>query len=202
MTYVMTTSSAASLGPRERMVRSAAQLIQERGVAGAGMRDIAAHADAPRGSLQHYFPGGKEQVVAEALDWVGSVLTRQYGPSGEPEPGAREVVATMFARWERVLTRSEFLVGCPVVATITDAVAEEKLRAKAAGALGTWQEALTGALVRGGLSADAAVPLALLAISALEGAVVIARARHDVAPLRAVAAEMDRVVAATLDRRL
>lgn len=169
------------------------------------MREIAAHADAPRGSLQHYFPGGKDQVVAEALDWVGSVLTRQYGPAGDPTgdpPGAREVVAAMFARWERVLTRSEFLVGCPVVATVTDAVADDTLRGKAADALGSWQSALTGALARGGLGAEAAEPTALLAISALEGAVVIARARHDLAPLREVARQVDRIVAASLDQRL
>ena len=49
--------------PRERMVRSAAQLMRRKGVSGTGMREIVVDADAPRGSLQHYFPGGKEELV-------------------------------------------------------------------------------------------------------------------------------------------
>ena len=64
MTIVMTTPA------RERMVQSAAQLMRERGLAGTGMREIAEHATAPRGSLQHYFPDGKDQIVREALTWV------------------------------------------------------------------------------------------------------------------------------------
>ena len=60
-------SQARALPPRERMVRSAAQLIRRKGVSGTGMREIVTEADAPRGSLQHYFPGGKEEIVSEAL---------------------------------------------------------------------------------------------------------------------------------------
>jgi AcrR family transcriptional regulator len=48
------------------MVRSAMTLVRERGVDGVGMREIVAHSGGPRASLQHYFPGGKTQVVTEA----------------------------------------------------------------------------------------------------------------------------------------
>src|SRR5262249_52667678 len=53
--------------PRERMVFAAVQSIRERGVAGTALRDVVERAEAPRGSLQHYFPGGKDQLVAEAV---------------------------------------------------------------------------------------------------------------------------------------
>ena len=59
------------LTPRQRMVRSAAQLIRRQGVSATGVREIVLDADAPRGSLQHYFPGGKEQLVTEAVQWMG-----------------------------------------------------------------------------------------------------------------------------------
>src|SRR5215467_3751972 len=67
----------ADKGPRERMVFSAAQLLRRGGVAGVGMREVAARARAPRGSLQHYFPGGKEQVVNEAVAWAGQYAAGQ-----------------------------------------------------------------------------------------------------------------------------
>ena len=63
--------------PRDRMVRSAAQLIRRKGVSGTGMREIVIEADAPRGSLQHYFPGGKEELVSDALLWMGGVAARR-----------------------------------------------------------------------------------------------------------------------------
>src|SRR5580700_6064352 len=63
--------------PRERMVRSAAQLIRRKGVSGTGMREIVTDANAPRGSLQHYFPGGKEELVSDALLWMGDVSARR-----------------------------------------------------------------------------------------------------------------------------
>jgi AcrR family transcriptional regulator len=61
------------------MVRSAAELIRTKGVAGTGVREVVGHADAPRGSLQHYFPEGKDQLVAEALLWMGGVAARRVG---------------------------------------------------------------------------------------------------------------------------
>ena len=57
---------------RDRIVRSAAALVRERGVHGVGLRQIVAHADGPRGSLQRYFPGGKTQLITEALKLVGA----------------------------------------------------------------------------------------------------------------------------------
>src|SRR6478672_8840866 len=70
-------SAVPALPPRERMVRSAAQLIRRQGVSGTGMREIVTEADAPRGSLQHYFPGGKEEIVSDALLWSGEVSARR-----------------------------------------------------------------------------------------------------------------------------
>ena len=69
-------SEARALPPRERMVRSAAQLIRRKGVSGTGVREIVTEADAPRGSLQHYFPGGKDEIVSDALLWSGQVAAR------------------------------------------------------------------------------------------------------------------------------
>src|SRR2546428_12229695 len=53
---------------RARMVRSAATLIRERGIHGTGPREVVAHSGGPRGSLGRFFPGGKTQLVTEAID--------------------------------------------------------------------------------------------------------------------------------------
>src|SRR3954447_8499903 len=79
-----------SPGPRERMVRSAMALISTQGVSGTGLREVVGHAGAPRGSLQHYFPQGKEQLVREALALAGRTAAgsvdrvRAQGPAFRP----------------------------------------------------------------------------------------------------------------------
>src|SRR3954447_24640256 len=92
--------------PRERMVYSAAQLMRTRGVAATGVRDVVAHADAPRGSFQHYFPGGKEQLVAEALAWSGDFAARSVAAYREQAetPSPSGLFAHMVRQWRRDLT--------------------------------------------------------------------------------------------------
>src|ERR1700720_155984 len=94
---------ARELPPRERMVRSAAQLIRRKGVSGTGMREIVVEANAPRGSLQHYFPGGKEELVSDALLWAGDVSARRIRRSMAQletrTPSA--LLASIVGKWQR-----------------------------------------------------------------------------------------------------
>ena len=53
------------------MLTSAVQLIRERGVAGATVDAILAHSSAPRGSVYYHFPGGRTQIITEAIDYAG-----------------------------------------------------------------------------------------------------------------------------------
>jgi hypothetical protein len=53
-----------------------------------------------------------------------------------------------------------------------------------------WQDPLAAALVELGVLDDRAEGLAMLVISALEGAIVMARVRGDLAPLDALVAEL------------
>src|SRR5882672_10462936 len=53
---------------RARMVESAAMLIRERGIHGVGLRQVVAHSGGPRGSLGRYFPGGKTQLMTDAIE--------------------------------------------------------------------------------------------------------------------------------------
>ena len=62
------TSNRRRSPARARMVRSAATLMRERGIHGVGLREIVTHSGGPRGSLGRYFPGGKTQLMTEAID--------------------------------------------------------------------------------------------------------------------------------------
>ena len=180
-------------GPRERMVFAAAQLLRRGGVAAAGLREVAARARAPRGSLQHYFPGGKEQVVNEAVAWAGQYaadcVPRFLAALDQSSPGA--LFAAMTRQWTDELAAMGALAGCPVAAATADsAQAAESTRIAAAEAFACWRRPVAQALTGMGVPAQRAAALATLMISALEGAIIIARAERNPNALTTVAQEL------------
>ena len=143
--------------PRERMVRSAAQLIRRKGVSGTGMREIVTEAAAPRGSLQHYFPGGKEELVSDALLWMGGVAARRIerylGTLESRRPSA--LLASIVEGWRSDLTNEGFSAGCPLVAAAADTAAtSEQLRSVLQRAFEGWLEPLSEGLVDLGVPAE------------------------------------------------
>jgi AcrR family transcriptional regulator len=190
-------SQARALAPRERMVRSAAQLIRRKGVSGTGMREIVTEADAPRGSLQHYFPGGKEQIVSDALLWSGEVAARRIhrclGELTSRTPSA--LLASIVDIWRRELTEEQFSAGCPLVAAAADTAAtSEQLRQVLRRAFDGWLEPLSKSLVDLGVPLERSDNLAIVVIAALEGAIILARIRRDLTPFDALTLELGPVL--------
>ncbi|QLJ06478.1 TetR/AcrR family transcriptional regulator [Streptomyces sp. NEAU-sy36] len=190
-------------GPRERMVFSAAQLIRRDGVKATGMREVAAHAGAPRGSLQHYFPGGKEQLVGEAVGWAGRYAGKRIARfvEGLAEPLPSALFAAMVAQWTDEYERDGFAAGCPVAAATVDCASlGDSTREAVAAAFTTWRTPLAEVLARMGVPADRAAALATLMISTLEGAILLARAEQDVRPLTTVVRELGPLLDAAVAR--
>jgi AcrR family transcriptional regulator len=186
-------SQARELPPRERMVRSAAQLIRRKGVSGTGMREIVTEADAPRGSLQHYFPGGKEELVSDALLWAGNVTAQKVRRSlhelESRTPSA--LLASIVDGWRRDLTSEKFSVGCPLVAAAADTAASSRqLRQVLRRAFDGWLEPLSESLVDLGVPVERSDNLAVVIITALEGAIILARVRRDLTPFDALVGEL------------
>jgi AcrR family transcriptional regulator len=182
-----------NFSPRERMVYSAVQLLREQGVSGTGVRSVIERADAPRGSFQHYFPGGKDQLVSEAVAWAGDFAAdrvQQYLQTAR-KPTPAGLFAHMANQWKTEYTSRGFARGCPLVATAADVAASESvvndpLRAAFEG----WEHAVAEALSQLGVPAARGRRLAVLMLSALEGAIALARVEEDVRPLNTVVTEI------------
>src|SRR5580658_584184 len=171
---------------RQTMIERTAVLLAKKGLQGASFSEILEASGAPRGSLYHHFPGGKDELVLAALEHAGnqalSVLDRL---SGKP---AREVAEGFLALWRSVLARSDFSAGCAVVA-VTVAAESESLRARAADILRHWREKLATLFAAGGIPKKKARAIAASLVAACEGAVILARAERSFDPFDLVAAE-------------
>src|SRR6476469_8888458 len=93
---------------RDRIVRSAATLVRERGVHGVGLRQIVAHADGPRGSLQRYFPGGKTQLISEAINLAAAEVWDDTESGLGEAANLTDAIDAIFAPWRQVLVDSDF----------------------------------------------------------------------------------------------
>ena len=171
---------------KQTMIERTAVLLAKKGLQGASFSEILEASGAPRGSLYHHFPGGKDELVLAALEHAASqalgVLDRL---SGKP---AREVTEGFLSLWRSVLARSDFSAGCAVVA-VTVAAESDDLRARAAEILRSWREKLVTLLVTGGIPKKKARALAASLVAACEGAVILARAERSFEPFDLVANE-------------
>ena len=171
---------------RDRIVRSAAALVRERGVHGVGLRQIVAHADGPRGSLQRDFPGGKTQLITEALKLVGSEVLSDTKTGLVAAATLGDAIDAIFAPWRRVLVESNFTMGCPIAATVVDAGGDERLREEAHALLDQWRDAVRAVLVEFGDQDSTAEEDASVLLAALEGALILSRASQSLQPLDTV----------------
>jgi|ERR1700760_3188329 AcrR family transcriptional regulator len=171
--------------PRERMVISAALLIRERGAHATAISDVLQHSGAPRGSAYHHFPGGRTQLLCEAVDYAGDHVGAVIA---EADSGL-ELLDTLIAKYRRQLLDSDFRAGCPIVAvSVESGDSDDRERMgpvieRAAAVFDHWTGQITQRLIADGIPAEQAGELSVLTTSALEGAIVLARVRRDVAPL-------------------
>jgi TetR/AcrR family transcriptional regulator, lmrAB and yxaGH operons repressor len=170
---------------RDRIVHSAAALVRERGVHGVGLRQIVAHADGPRGSLQRYFPGGKTQLVSEALKLAGAEVLDDTESGLIEAATPADAIDAIFAPWRQVLVESNFTMGCPLAATVIDA-GDDRLRQEARALLDQWRDSIRAALVKFGVQESTAEDDASVLLAALEGALILSRAKQSTQPLDTV----------------
>ena len=171
---------------RARMVQSAATLIRERGIHGTGLREVVAHSGGPRGSLGRFFPGGKTQLVTEAIDVALADLFDDLDrPLSEAETFP-EAISVIVTPWRRLLVDHDFALGCPLAATICDAADNDSLRTHVRDAFAGWRASVVDAYARFGASPAEAEAHATVLMAALEGALILARAQRSIEPLDTV----------------
>jgi AcrR family transcriptional regulator len=187
--------AAARPSARDRMILSAAVLVREQGARATSIDDVLAHSGAPRGSVYHHFPGGRDELLREATAFAGEVVDRRLQAAAAADPTA--VLDELVALYRDELLATDFRAGCPVMAVAIEAREDESGVQEQAGAAFTrWTATLAGALERAGVAPARAARLACLILAAFEGALAMSRSQRDLAPLDDVHAEL----AALLER--
>nr|WP_189952012.1 TetR/AcrR family transcriptional regulator [Streptomyces roseolus] len=172
------------------MVLSAATLLREYGASATSVDRVLAHSGAPRGSVYHHFPGGRAQLIDEAVASAGDFIAGLIDAAMRADDPV-EAVDAFFALWRDRLVESGFRAGCPIVAVAVETNDDAPQLARSAAAVfARWQEALAALLLRHGLPEERSRRLGAFIIAAVEGAVILCRAEQSTAPIEATAAEI------------
>lgn len=172
---------------RTRMIEGASRLLATRGLQATSFTEVLALTGAPRGSIYHHFPEGKDQLVAAAVDHAGRIATDLIESKAGSTP--HEITRAFLEAWRQVLTRSELRAGCSVLA-VTVATDSPELLEHAATVFRNWRLRLGELLAQGGIDPTRAIGFATLLVAGAEGGVVLSRAEHSMEAFELVAEQL------------
>ncbi|MFJ5674623.1 TetR/AcrR family transcriptional regulator [Streptomyces sp. NPDC093097] len=184
---------------KQRIVTAGTELFRRHGYTGTGMKQIAAAAGAPFGSIYHFFPGGKAQLGEEVVRTSGAVYLGLITTLMEPYEDRVAATRDAFTAAAEALRELDFADPCPI-ATVAMEVAStnEPLRQATSEVFDSWIDGLAAYYAAGGIPRPAARETAGSVIALLEGAFMLGRAARSTAPVIAAGKAAAAVVRAAL----
>lgn len=165
---------------RADVVPLLAEIFRELGYEGTTLSRITERTGLGKGSLYHFFPGGKGEMAAAVLAEIDAWFEAEiYAPlrGGEPE----SAIAAMWTNVDRYFRSGRRI--CLVGAFALDET-RERFATVIRGYFVRWIEALAGALMRAGMAEGEARAAAEEAVAGIQGALVLSRALGDEAAFR------------------
>lgn len=186
---------------KDAIVEAALRLFRRNGYAATGMNDIVEASGAPKGSVYHYFPDGKSSIAAAAVELAGKRAVATLSDLAERNDGAGALLQAYAKQLGAWLAKSGFRDGCPITTVVLELSPQDRaVTAAARDAFTARNRTLAEALVRDGWREADARDIALLSITALQGALVQARLERSTAPLKAVADRLSDLASSTRKR--
>lgn len=159
------------------------------GYDGASIARLSAATGLGKASLYHYFPGGKADMAAAVLAHLGeqfeALILAPLRGSAAPEERLNRMILGLSEFYDR--GRKACVIDLFAIGRL-----RETLGPDLAGAIEGWTGVLAGVLEDAGVPAERALERAEDAVIAVEGALVVSRARDAVDPFQRTLAELPR----------
>lgn len=174
--------------PREKIIQTACNLLEQQGYHASGLNEIIQASGAPKGSLYHYFPGGKTEIAVEAVgraaETTARIVEEHLAAYADPAEGVRTLLEEIARRVEE----SGYAAGGPLMLVALETVnSSEPINRACRQAYRHIQFVFSRRLMAAGMNEAAADSLALLIVSTIEGATLLSRTLHSPQPLREAA---------------
>ncbi|OZI61947.1 TetR/AcrR family transcriptional regulator [Bordetella genomosp. 11] len=165
-----------TVAERQDVIPVLVEVFRRYGYEGTSLSRITEGTGLGKGSLYHFFPGGKDEMAAAVLAHIDDWFQRNiYAPLREA-PSPRDGIAAMFDK-----VSAYFLSGRKACLVGVFALGNERDRfAQAVSSyFRAWAAAVTAVLEKGGVPPAPARDLAEEIVGGIQGALVLARAWND-----------------------
>lgn len=192
---------------RDKMVIGAMDLIRRRGVNATSVREVVRHTNTPRGSIKHYFPNGKLQLIHETVTLAGQEVSVNLKQLIDFY-GINQALNKFIESWQQILENSNFEAGCTVLAVAIEQYigedgtpqpqAEQLVLTVADKIFKDWQHYLEQGLTQQGIDSVRAKRLGNLIIASIEGSIALCRAARSILPLEDIKVELMMLLSSVL----
>jgi len=181
---------------RDRLLSSAVELIRRNGVAATGIAELAAHSCVARRTIYLNFPGGKDELIAEATRAAAQFIDAAIGRVGNLDDPAKAIDGYITI-WKQTLEASDFREGCPITAAALAREVAPGVPSVAGESFERWRTMLAEQLHTRGHSHARSRTIATTVIAAIEGAVIMSLADNSVRPLDDIRPHLTALVTTT-----
>jgi TetR/AcrR family transcriptional repressor of lmrAB and yxaGH operons len=170
---------------REVFVERTRDLLNQQAGADVSLSTVLGACGANKGSLYHFFPDGKDELVLAAIESQASLAISMNQKLVAESTSTSEAVLGLLDILAKEMDASNYSLCMPfsAVGAIAGGASEE-LRVACMEALSKLEALFAKGLRRDGLRTKASRTLASLIISTIEGALLQSRARKSSEPLR------------------
>ncbi len=184
---------------KQEIIRRVAPVFNQQGFAGSSLSDIMQATGLHKGGIYNHFDS-KEQLALEAFDYAADLMRRRWERAVASAGTAPEQLEALIEDFSHVCVSPEVEGGCPLLNTAIDSDDTNLLlRDRVREAFSAWRGWIAGIVRKGQQqgqikeNADAD-SVAVVVISALEGALMLSQIYQNDAPLQAAAAHLTRYV--------
>lgn len=169
---------------KARLVQKTVELIATQGYHGTGLNQITQESGTPMGSLYYHFRGGKDALVAAAMQAGGDVITQSLQAAFSETADVPSAIHSLVELLSQQLEASAFTKGCPIATvTLETAAQNDTIQHASQTIYRQWQTQIAQFLVQTGYEESAAPSLALFALTVIEGGLLLSRAERSITPL-------------------
>ena len=178
---------------RDEIIEATGRLLELQGYRATGMNEIVRESGAPKGSLYHYFPEGKDELAAAVIAHAAQAITANSESVLAAHDDAAAAVVSFVRQLAGHVSASGYRQGGPITAVALEAAStNERLRQACRDAYRAWRRPFADKLRPA--YGDRADRLAMLIIAAIEGGIVLSRSEQSEQPLLDVAEEIERLL--------
>ncbi len=169
------------------LIEVASRLFRLRGYYGVGLNDIIKESGIPKGSLYHYFPGGKEELAIEAIHYSKRMVMHNIQEVLEQFEDPVQALQAHLNQLAQIFEKG----ANPQVLSFATIAGEkhstsEPIRLACQSAFRSWQTIYENKLLAAGFAEQQAKDLSVLIHSLVEGGILLSITEKSGQPLHII----------------